>query len=436
MSEQHSPYGRASFRDTAAVPSRAAAHRGIGPSGLADPADFASTAHRREQISEQVRRWCERAYIGEREIGGTHPDLSDDAAVLIAAGYLDEETRQILVARRRSGKTIPSVGGFAELRLVSDEHTRGLAKLREARSAGARALLRLRANELARTLRDLRATVVVSDKHYAKSLRATRRERRDGIHLDLDRRDALFEALRRTQAPSLRRTPADLVGRSFGAFAERLADLAEPALRGAAPGHASSPPPSGRGRTTARSRAAGSFADRYDTLLYLAGNLYDRISNSAAWHSDHFAVQRAQLGLPEELTQISVDTAALRMIVAELNAALEHTRDAATAAHIRSRFETLVPVWDQLVERVSALARIGDLLTLAEERLRSINVVKRAMSVDGRIDELIARSGLRELSAANTHQVGDQFSEVDAAMSMYQALLGGDIAALTSRALR
>ena len=54
------------------------------------------------------------------------------------------------------------------------------------------------------------------------------------------------------------------------------------------------------------------------------------------------------------------------------------------------------------------------------------------MSLDSRIDELISRSGDRELSAENTHHVGDQFGGVEELMLTYQSTLYGDIAELTS----
>ncbi|NKS78228.1 hypothetical protein GS539_21225, partial [Rhodococcus hoagii] len=54
-------------------------------------------------------------------------------------------------------------------------------------------------------------------------------------------------------------------------------------------------------------------------------------------------------------------------------------------------------------------------------------------SLDTRIDELIARSGDRELSADNTHHVGDQFGGVEELMGTYRVALGGDIAELTAR---
>jgi hypothetical protein len=173
-------------------------------------------------------------------------------------------------------------------------------------------------------------------------------------------------------------------------------------------------------------------AGEYDALLYLAGNLFDRIESSSAWHSDHFVIQRNQLDLADEITQIAVDTVALRSILAELDDAAALARDEGTRAGIASRREALGTVWDQLVERVAALARIGDLVARAEDQLSSQRAVAHAASLDSRIDDLLARSGSRELSAANTHYVGDQFDGVEELMFAHRAALYGDIALLTS----
>ncbi len=55
-----------------------------------------------------------------------------------------------------------------------------------------------------------------------------------------------------------------------------------------------------------------------------------------------------------------------------------------------------------------------------------------ATSLDTRIDELIARSGDRELSADNTHHV-ETSRWVEEMMGTYRVALGGDIAELTAR---
>lgn len=388
------------------------------------PGGSEAVAERRARISQQVRQWCDRAWID-----GRHPELSDDAAVLIAAGYLDEPTRQILSHRRRAGRRIPSIGGFGALRRLTEEHARVEQRAAELRSGAAQVLFQYRAAELGRRVQALRSAVVMSSSHYANGVRAMRRERRDGVHLDLRQREALFAALQRTPTSlSAGRSPVDQVlGSALGAAAERVAQLSEN-TRVADVGRRAAER-LGRAVVPEQDR----FADRYDTLLYLAGTLYDRIDGSAAWHSDHFVVQRAQLDLAEELTQIAVDTVALRGIHGELDASLGSAVGAQARTPIRARQQALAPVWDQLVERVAALARIGDLLTQAEERLRSMLAVQRTMSLDARIDELIARSGNRELSAENTHHVGDQFDGVEELMVTYRSVLYGDIMALTSR---
>ncbi|MBN4926093.1 hypothetical protein IEU95_04585 [Hoyosella rhizosphaerae] len=381
---------------------------------------------RRERISDQVRDWSEHAFISKSQIDGEHPDLTDEAALLIAMGYVDEDIREVLVTRRSMNKDLPDIGGFSELRALSDEHARAVARFHAAKLGVSKTFLGFTATELGKQIQVKQDQFVHSEKHFAKNARAARRDKRDGIHLDNPQREALFDALRRTPAP-LAATPEQVeqFNKPLGHAAEILAGISEGTRRFLL-GRAAGP------KLPTFIPEPGQFADRYDTLLYLAGSLYDRISNSSAWHSDHFTMQRGQLDLAEELTQIAVDTAALRIIVTELNT-LDRTSSAAARDHIRERFEALVPVWDQLVERVSALARIGDLLTQAEYKLRTINTVRRARSLDGKIDDLISRSGLRELSAQNTHEIGNQFGDVDAAMDTYQSILGGDIAALTKR---
>ncbi|MDV7353275.1 hypothetical protein R4282_09680 [Rhodococcus oxybenzonivorans] len=376
---------------------------------------------RRARISFEVRRWCERATIS-----GTHPPLSDQAAVLIAAGHLDAATRQVLANRRRTGRTIPSIGGFGHLRLLTDEYHQVVHRCDTLRPGPAQLLFKYRATELARKLQAYRSAVVMSTAHYGNGVRAMRRDRREGVHLDLEQRDALFRALQRTPTP--------LTGSAFeraakiarGTAAERIGQASQNTVMAAA------------GRRVADALGRGvdldedTFADGYDTLLYLAGMLYDRIDGSPVWRSEHFAVQRHQLDLADELTQIAVDTVALRGIRFELDDALRVTHSDSGRRQIQLRQAALTPVWDQLVDRVAALARIGDLLSRAEVQLRSVLAVNRAMSLDSRIDDLISRSGDRELSAVNTHHVGDQFDGVEELMLTYQSALYGDIAELTA----
>ncbi|WP_068162641.1 hypothetical protein [Rhodococcus phenolicus] len=387
---------------------------------MSDEQTFESPGLRRERIDRQVRHWCE-----NRRIDGRHAPLSDAAALCLAAGHLDEETREILAARRRAGRPLPTLDGFGELRRLADEHARTAARAADLRPGAARLVFEYRALELDKRLRAAHRAFVHSPAHYAQGVRAMRRDRRDGVHLDPAQRDALFAALQRTPVPLAVPVTSQARGAVLGVAGERVARWSEGTPAAAA----------GRRAAEALTRRVPEdddrFADRYDTLLYLAGMLYDRIETSAAWNSEHLVVQRAQLDLADELTQIAVDTVALRGLLAELADAAR----AAPAARpgLEARATVLEAVWDQLVDRVAALARIGDLLTTAEEQLRLTRVAERTASLDERIDRLIGRSGARELSAENTHFVGDQFDAAAGSIRTLQLALHGDIAELTTR---
>ena len=160
------------------------------------PAPESSAAERRARIDEHVRYSCERA-----RLDGRHPQLSDAAAVLIAAARVDAPTREILGARRRAGRTIPSIGGFGGLRLLSDEYAGVAAKAASLQPGPVQLAYRYRAAELGKRIAALRSAVTMSAAHYGGGVRAIRRERRDGVHLDPAQRDALFAALQRTPAP-------------------------------------------------------------------------------------------------------------------------------------------------------------------------------------------------------------------------------------------
>ncbi|TQF65616.1 hypothetical protein FK531_21210 [Rhodococcus spelaei] len=398
--------------------------------GMHTPAAVETGAQRRARITAQVRTWCEEARIGDTSTPvGIHRELSAAAALLIAAGYLDEPTRAVLAARRLAGRGLPDVGGFGDLRLLTDDYVRLDRKAAGMRPGAMQALTAHRAGELGRRLQAARSRFVHSPPHHANGVRTIRRDRRDGVHLELPQREALFAALQRTPTPlNEGRGPADqATSAALAAAADRLAGLTERTPWAAM----------GRRAADALGGVAGQpgdrFVDRFDALLFLAGTLFDRIDGSVAWHSEHFAIQRVQLDLAEELTQIAVDAVALRGIGGELFAASNAARTEAARTQIRARQRALVPVWDQLVDRVAALARIGDLLADAEDQLQSMAAVQRTMSLDSRIDELIARSGSRELSADNIHFVGDQIGGVDELMISYQNLLHGDILALRTR---
>lgn len=389
------------------------------------PVEFETPAERRERIADQVRRWCDRCYIE-----GHRAPLSDAAALALAAGHLDDATREILAGRRRAGRRMPTLDGFGALRLLSDEHARMVARGAQQRPGAARLVFEYRANELAKRLHAAKQVVVHSPSHYAQGVRIVRRDRRDGVHLEIDQREALFRALRHTPAP-LPVAPADQArGAVLTVAADRVSRWSERT------------PIAEAGRRAADVLAGripddhDRFADRYDTLLFLAGSLYDRIESSVAWRSEYFAVQRAQLDLAEEVTQISVDAVALRGLLEELYGAIGSLSPAhgpATRTALEARVAALGPVWDQILTRVAALARIGDLLGNVEARMSLVDITQRTVSLDARIDDLIGRSGVRELSAENTDFVGDQFGTAAELIGSLHDAVQGDIAELTGR---
>ncbi|MFD6893440.1 hypothetical protein ACFWB0_02670 [Rhodococcus sp. NPDC060086] len=384
------------------------------------PMDFESELERRERIAAQVRRWCDQC-----RIDGRREPLSDDAAIAIASGHLDDPARAILAARRSLARRIPDIGGFGELRRLSDERERFAARAAAQRPGVSRLMLEHRASEIDKRIRSARQAIVHSPAHYAQGVRAVRRERRDGIHLEIEQREALFRALQHTPAP----IPVAAVDRArdtvLSIASDRLGRWSE---------HT---PAAETGRRAAEVLArqvpgeADRFVDRYDTLLFLAGALYDQIESSPAWHSEHLAVQRTQLNLTDELTQIATDAVALRGLLAELEDAID-TAPAARAG-FESRIAALDPVWAQLLDRVAALARIGDLLEFADGRMAMVDVAERAANLDARIDDLIGRSGSRELSTDNTNFVGDQFGGAAESIGVLQSALLGDIAELTAK---
>lgn len=358
--------------------------------------DRSESADQRARFDDEVHRRC-----ADCRLPGRSEQLSDAAAVAIAAGRVDEATRAVLVGRWHAGRSLPSIGGFGALRNLVDERDRWLGK-DTTNKPGSALVYKLRAAELTKRVNHHRTTVVMSNRHYATGVRAARKERREGVHLDLDQRDTIFDALTKTPAPQ-----------KFGPIAERGLSLVDAATD--------------RVSTLARrtpvadrvewatgvvdqfvDRKDDRFVDRYDTLLFLAGTAFDRVRRSPAWQSTYFEIQRKQLDLFVELTEISVDATSLPTVATELNRIGETMVDEETAAQVESRRVALEVVWKQLTGRVAALVRLANVVESSETEARTSDAMARAHSLDDRIDDLVGRSGSREMSAENTHFVGDQ----------------------------
>lgn len=391
--------------------------------GLETPDASAGRATEAGDLEGARARWVERiaGYCAAGRLPGTHPELSDDAALLLAEGLLDPRTRRTLATRRAAGRGIPSIGSFGDLRRIREE-VRWLDDLAERHpTAVAGAVLQQRRAALTRRIRQLRGRIELSADHFSTGMRAIRRDRRDGTYLDLEQRAALFDALTWTPTP-LGPGPAPLarlVAGSLTATARVVDSPRSAALWARAPRAIAAPDP--RQVAERLRRAAGAdearFADRYDTLRYLAGNYYDRIRHSRAWYSDWFAVQRAQIDPVTELIDTAIDIEELRRLDREL-ARVERTETERTAQsgtadevgvrEIGKRRAALEPVWSELVERVAACARLVDLLEDTDRHIAAAPAASAAAAMDSRIDRLIARSGQREISTDNTHYVGDQ----------------------------
>lgn len=361
--------------------------------------DGADRSERRQAVEAEVRAWC-----SALRLPGHRASLSDTAAIAIAAGRVSEPIRRVLGARRRAGRQLPAIGGFGALRAMVDERDR-LQSPEASRRRGAALVNRVRTAELTKRIDHLRTASVMSNRHFATGVRSVRRERREGLHLDLDQRDELFDALARTPEPI---RPGFVVKRGLTLMDAAADKLTEYGRRTPVGEHVE--------------RAVGivdqyvdqkddRFVDRYDTLLFLAGSSYDRIDSSPSWKSPYFEIQRSQLDLTDELTQISVDTNSLRNLAHDLDRIDGTMVDADTRAQVASRRESLEVVWEQLMERVAALIRVADLVEASEDDVRTSDAMARARSLDDRIDDLVGRSGDREISADNTHSVGDQVYE-------------------------
>ena len=358
--------------------------------------DGSESAEQRARFDAEVHSRC-----ADCRLPGHSEPLSDASAIAIAAGRVDAATRAVLVNRWHAGRSLPSIGGFGTLRHLVDERDRWRAK-DTTNKPGSSLVYRIRVAELTKRISHQRTTVVMSNRHYAAGVRAARKERRDGVHLDLDQRDSVFDALMQTPAP-----------RKFGPVAERGLSLVDAATDRVGTFARRTPLAEQVEWATGVidqfvDRKDDRFVDRYDTLLFLAGTSFDRIRRSPAWQSTVFEIQRNQLDLFVELTEISVDASSLRTVANELNRIGETMVDEETAAQVESRRGALEVVWTQLTGRVAALVRLANLVESSEDEARTSDAMARAHSLDDRIDDLVGRSGSREMSAENTHFVGDQ----------------------------
>lgn len=335
-------------------------------------------------IEAPVRRWCD-----ARAIPMPRRELSDEAALLIAAGHLQPAAREVVLNRFDTERAFPDIGGYSKLRRLSRiaEHDGAGASsdgappnpLLQAKAAADA----VRAADARRKLAGFRHAFTLNRISFAAGVRAVRRARKDAVHLDLDERDALFDALCLTPLP--------LVPSAAAVAARTVARVAGPALRlapqlaGWVDGHG------------APDEGLLVFEDRYDVLLFVAGLVYDKVSYSRSVSAGEFDEQLMQLDLPTDLVQISADVVQLKSVWGQLRYA--------PGLADGTRSGELDKVWDELVERVTALTRVGDLVDVADaKRPRRMSIE----SIDQQIHELVQRAGEREISTQSARRVAGQ----------------------------
>ncbi|MET9326267.1 hypothetical protein [Tsukamurella sp. NPDC003166] len=341
-------------------------------------------------IDAPVRRWCD-----ARAIPMPRRELSDEAALLIAAGHLSPAGREVVLNRFDTERAFPDIGGYSKLRRLSriaEHDSASGAPARPGWSDGAppspfqqarTAAEAVRAADARRKLAGFRHAFTLNRLSFAAGVRAVRRARKDAVHLDLDERDALFDALCLTPLP-VTPSAAAVAARTVARVAGPVLRLA-PQVAGWVDGHG------------APDERLLVFEDRYDVLLFVAGLVYDKVTYSRSVSAGEFDEQLGQLDLPTDLVQISADVAQLRAVWGQLRYA--------PGLADGTRSGELDKVWDELVDRVTALTRVGDLVDVADaKRPRRMSIE----SIDQQIHELVTRSGEREISTQSARRVAGQ----------------------------
>ncbi|MDH3015170.1 hypothetical protein QEN40_03375 [Gordonia alkanivorans] len=381
--------------------------------------------------SEQIREWCDRSALpGERR------ELSDTAALLVAAGYLTPGGRAIVVRRISTGRPMPTVpAGFGDLRRLQ----RAIVQLEHQLSnpvvpSVVGAVMRNRLNGLQRRRDDARKHIVTAKGVLASGTRAIRRERRENIYLEIEERERLFSGLLCTPTPNVnssgyvRRAGTAAIDRIAGVVGQVAAKSGNPQ----AGQWADQLLATSRDAAQAGAPRSATFVDGYETLLFIAGHYYDRIVGNPAWRSDHFEVQRTQVNLHAELAEIAADVIGLRAVRIDLDRAKRNGGfDRTFAAQIDQRETTLRPVWSELIDRVQALGEVAHVVESAAVELQVLAEYNKAMTLDDRIDALIARSGDREISVDNTMRLTEQVRSGEEQLRIYRDVLQGNIARIS-----
>lgn len=380
--------------------------------------------------SADIRGWCDTS-----RMPGERAELSDKAALLIAAGFLAPGGRSIVVRRASTGLPLPGIaGGFSELRRLQRNIAQVEAQLNNPMMPSmVAAVLRNRLNGLQRRRDDAHKNIVVGKGVFASGTRAIRRERRENVYLELDDRERLFGGLLCTPTPNV--NTVNYMRKAGGAALERIVGVVgQMASRG--PGSQGEQWASqlfgDQNSTQAPAQREARFVDGYETIMFVAGHYYDRVVRNPAWSSDHFAIPRTQVNLHAELAEIAADVVALRSVRVDLDRALRNGGfDASFADHIKAKEAALRPVWTQLIDRVQALTEVAHVVESAAVELQLLAEYNQASAIDDRIDHLISRSGEREISADNSKRVTEQVRAGEEQLRIYRDVLQGNIARIS-----
>ena len=143
------------------------------------------------------------------------------------------------------------------------------------------------------------------------------------------------------------------------------------------------------------------------------------------------------MNLHAELAEIAADVIALRAVRIDLDRAKRNGGfDKSFAEQIDRRETVLRPVWTELIERVQALAEVAHVVESAAVELRILAEYNKALTIDDRIDDLIARSGDREMSVDNSKRLTEQVRSGEEQLRIYRDVLQGNIARISPAATR
>ena len=308
-------------------------------------------------------------------------ELSDPAALLIAAGKLGPEISGIVERRIRSGLGFPGIGGYFQLRILSVQ----LNNAQEVANSRHSQVLRLPARGLAaetqRKLDGYRAMFVRGGGYFPTRGRAIRRDREAGVYLDPTQREQLFKGLMRT--PTVRMIklmPTNLVSlgsRIVGSSARGARNWQT--TRGAAS-------PQYTGSTVAGQRGAvgggapvpdsvpkSPLPEMYTASILVAGILYDRLMLAYRYGGLDNDEIRLQFNAEHELAYTAADLAELRhagMAVADARETIR--RGFSRETGLGNEFDV---IWDEVIDRIAAFREIVE---LAESRAQSAVAARTA----------------------------------------------------------